>query len=243
LGFRLPFYIVSPWTRGGNVYTENADHVSQIKFVEKWLQAKGYNNVETSQVPAWRRQNMADLTNAFDFNHPDYSIPVLPDISAPSVDGSGQYNGYSLCEQSEASALATEQGFKAVRGQLTEGRFLVFEKNGFALTSSSSGSSSLTATRASPIHDIVAQRWILHQLKEGGNQFTLESVATGKCAAGFSDMSPCTQSVPITIDDLGNGRGHSLQISSGQYLSINKAGKLVLTSKVEGFQLFSVTYS
>ncbi|KAG9664115.1 phosphoesterase-domain-containing protein, partial [Aureobasidium melanogenum] len=257
-GFRLPFYIVSPWTRGGNVYTENADHVSQIKFVEKWLKAKGYNNVETSQVPAWRRQNMADLTNAFDFNHPDYSIPVLPNISAPSVDGSGQYNGYSLCqakyphdsrppvpygEQSEASALATEQGFKAVRGQLTEGRFLVFEKNGFALASPSFGSSSLTATRASPIHDIVAQRWILHQLKQGGNQFTLESVSTSKCAAGLSNMSPCSQTAPITINDLGNGQGHTLQVSNGEYLSINKNGKVVLTSKVDGFQLFSVTYS
>jgi phospholipase C len=32
-GFRLPFYIVSPWTRGGHVYTENADHNSQIMFV------------------------------------------------------------------------------------------------------------------------------------------------------------------------------------------------------------------
>lgn len=39
-GFRLPFYIVSPWNRGGNVYVENADHNSQIKFVEEWLAAK-----------------------------------------------------------------------------------------------------------------------------------------------------------------------------------------------------------
>lgn len=34
-GFRLPFYIVSPWTRGGNVFTERADHNSQIKFIGK----------------------------------------------------------------------------------------------------------------------------------------------------------------------------------------------------------------
>lgn len=39
------------------------------KHTEEWLQAKGYNNVETTRIPAWRRQNMADLTNAFDFNH------------------------------------------------------------------------------------------------------------------------------------------------------------------------------
>lgn len=31
LGFRVPFYIVSPWTMGGNVFTEHADHTSQGK--------------------------------------------------------------------------------------------------------------------------------------------------------------------------------------------------------------------
>jgi phospholipase C len=33
LGYRLPFYIISPWTRGGHVFTEHADHNSQIMFV------------------------------------------------------------------------------------------------------------------------------------------------------------------------------------------------------------------
>jgi phospholipase C len=37
-GFRLPFYIISPWTRGGNVFTERSDHVSQIKFVGEYCQ-------------------------------------------------------------------------------------------------------------------------------------------------------------------------------------------------------------
>lgn len=34
-GFRVPFTIVSPWTRGGNVFTEMSDHNSQIMFVGK----------------------------------------------------------------------------------------------------------------------------------------------------------------------------------------------------------------
>lgn len=42
-GFRLPFYIISPWTRGGNVYVEHSDHISQIKFVEEVFAAKGKN--------------------------------------------------------------------------------------------------------------------------------------------------------------------------------------------------------
>lgn len=71
-GFRLPFYIVSPWTRGGHVYTENADHISQIKFLETWLAAKG-KNVKTAQIPAWRRANMANLVKAFDFAHVSFA--------------------------------------------------------------------------------------------------------------------------------------------------------------------------
>lgn len=97
-GFRVPFYIISPWTRGGIVYTEHADHNSQIKFVEQWLAAKGHN-VKTKEMAAWRRANVADLVNAFDFDHPDYSIPNMPNISYPSVDSAtGKWNGYAVCE-------------------------------------------------------------------------------------------------------------------------------------------------
>ncbi|KAL1618562.1 hypothetical protein SLS56_010536 [Neofusicoccum ribis] len=39
-GFRVPFYIISPWTRGGHVFTEHADHVSQLLFLDRWLTAK-----------------------------------------------------------------------------------------------------------------------------------------------------------------------------------------------------------
>lgn len=36
-GFRVPFTIISPWTRGGHVFTEHADHTSQILFMGKLL--------------------------------------------------------------------------------------------------------------------------------------------------------------------------------------------------------------
>jgi phospholipase C len=51
-GFRLPFYIISPWTRGGNVYVEHVDHSSQIKFVEEVFAAKGID-IRTDEIPAW----------------------------------------------------------------------------------------------------------------------------------------------------------------------------------------------
>jgi len=35
LGFRVPLIIVSPWTRGGYVYSEVSDHTSTLKLIEK----------------------------------------------------------------------------------------------------------------------------------------------------------------------------------------------------------------
>ncbi len=95
-GFRLPFYIVSPWTRGGTVFTEHADHNSQILFVEKWQAVKG-RDVRTDQMVPWRRSHMSDLTAAFDFAHPDYSLPVLPDAPPPHTDNKGAYDGSAFC--------------------------------------------------------------------------------------------------------------------------------------------------
>lgn len=92
-GFRLPFYVVSPWTRGGNLYTAHADHTSQIKFMvpelisfgflilnrfiqEKWLAAKGIK-ATTPQINSWRRENMDDLVGMFDFAHVNFFLLAL----------------------------------------------------------------------------------------------------------------------------------------------------------------------
>jgi phospholipase C len=238
-GFRLPFYIISPWTRGGNVYVEHADHSSQIKFIEQVYAAKG-KDIVTSQIPAWRRANMADLTKAFDFEHPDYSIPSMPNASYPSTDEKGNWNGYAVCEstyrvrrppvpygkQSEATSLVTEDGFKEVRGQLTEGRYLVFEMNGYALASSSGA---LTVSKATSSHNTKSQRFVI---SGSASTFTLKDV-NGKTMSSSEEY---------TIVDMGNGEGYSIKKSTGQYVAINKQGKLTMEKTAKGFATFSVTY-
>jgi phospholipase C len=54
--FPLPFYIVSPFTRRGGVYTEHCDHNSQILFIEQ-CQAAKWRNVTTNEMVPWGRQN------------------------------------------------------------------------------------------------------------------------------------------------------------------------------------------
>lgn len=59
--------MISPWTRGNRVFTERADHNSQILFVEEWLTARGYKGIHTDQMVHWRREHMSNLVNALNF--------------------------------------------------------------------------------------------------------------------------------------------------------------------------------
>lgn len=61
------------------MFTERADHNSQILFLEQWLTARGYKNVQTDQMVHWRREHMSNLVNALDLDH------VGPGVQSASV--------------------------------------------------------------------------------------------------------------------------------------------------------------
>jgi phospholipase C len=137
--------------------------------------------------------------------------------------------------------LFSEQGFKSVRGDLTEGRYLVLEMAGYALTNSGTGN--LSATSATAKHEGKAQRWVAHQLAAGGEQFTFSSAVDGSYIGGGGALvGNTTQAVVMSVEDLGNGAGYSLSGTSG-YLQISSAGQVGMASKVAGFSVFSVTYN
>ena len=72
-GPRVPMIVCSPWTRGGYVDSNVYDHTSMLRFLETWT------GVRAANISAWRRSVAGDLTTAFDFTNPDFSIPGLPD--------------------------------------------------------------------------------------------------------------------------------------------------------------------
>ncbi|KAG4438159.1 hypothetical protein IFR05_006370 [Cadophora sp. M221] len=257
-GFRLPFYIVSPWTRGGRVFTEHSDHNSQIKFVEEWLAAKG-KNVDTPEMVPWRRTHMSDLVNAFDFDNPDYSVPALPDAPAPHKDAQGNYDGAAHCEGQYAVTRPTvpygnqispnnvsslsEQGFKAMRGALTEGRYIVFELNGWALTNAGKPATDLTASKATPGHTDISQRWIVHQLDNDGSQFTISSARDGRYIGshtGLIDSSSGAQKYTVSFQA---GKGYALQKENGKFVTVDGKGGVQISGTASYFLGFSVTYS
>jgi phospholipase C len=75
-GFRVPCVIVSPWTAGGWVATENFDHTSVLRFLERFA------GVKETNIGDWHRQTFGDLTSAFRWQNPS-APPVLPDTSGP----------------------------------------------------------------------------------------------------------------------------------------------------------------
>jgi phospholipase C len=76
-GVRVPAFVISPWSVGGFVATENFDHTSVIQFLER------FTGVVNPNISAWRREAFGDMTSALGFSggRPS-SAPGLPDTKA-----------------------------------------------------------------------------------------------------------------------------------------------------------------
>ncbi|TVY65488.1 Non-hemolytic phospholipase C [Fusarium oxysporum f. sp. cubense] len=256
-GFRVPFYIISPFTRKGGVYTEHSDHTSQLTFIEKWQAAKG-RDVKSDEVVPWRRDNMADLVNAFDFENPDYTVPDLPDAPQPHTNSKGEYDGSSHCASLYGSgrppvpytdqganndtASLAEKGFKTVRGLLTEGRTLVLESSGYAVSASMRGRV-IALSRATTNHDDVQQGWVLHAVEIVGNDFTVSSADNGLYIC--QNLRLCNDSSLATVFTVNfmPSKGHSFkQKGSYLYLAAGRKMQLDWQHKETFWSIFSVTY-
>jgi len=83
LGFRVPCFLMSPFTRGGFVASEPFDHTSTLRLIETVF------GVEAPNISAWRRGAVGDMTSALALGQPAKpGLPSLPDASlvVPLVD-------------------------------------------------------------------------------------------------------------------------------------------------------------
>ena len=78
LGPRVPMYVVSPWTKGGWVNSQVADHSSVLRFIGARF------GVAEPLISPWRRAVSGDLLSCFDFNNPEDSgfLQLLPATAA-----------------------------------------------------------------------------------------------------------------------------------------------------------------
>ncbi len=73
LGFRVPMLVVSPFSRGGLINSDVADHTSLLRFLETRF------GVEVPNLSAWRRATTSDLTSTLRLDQPPrLKVPALP---------------------------------------------------------------------------------------------------------------------------------------------------------------------
>ncbi|MFT4094849.1 MAG: phospholipase C, phosphocholine-specific [Niabella sp.] len=65
LGYRVPFIVASPWTRGGYVNSQVFDHTSVVQFIERFASRKTGKKLQLNNVSEWRRAVCGDLSSVF----------------------------------------------------------------------------------------------------------------------------------------------------------------------------------
>lgn len=65
LGYRVPFIVASPWSRGGFVNSQVFDHTSVVQFIEKFASRKTGKDVRLENISEWRRAVCGDLSSCF----------------------------------------------------------------------------------------------------------------------------------------------------------------------------------
>jgi phospholipase C len=68
-GFRVPAIIISPWTTGGQIFSQVSDHTSCLQLIEAVANAGGFSGNQTTElrfpnISPWRRKTFSDFTGA-----------------------------------------------------------------------------------------------------------------------------------------------------------------------------------
>lgn len=138
-------------------------------------------------------------------------------------------------QKNVSEALWFEDGYKECVGYLTEGRYLVFEKSGQALTNAGNASQVSTG-RADPKHREKSQRWVIHYTDDVESQvFHVSSALDGKWLGPNGKLlakDRRKEAADIKIKFLGNGKGYSLQYEDSTFVEGSE----------EGYRAWSVTY-
>jgi phospholipase C len=66
-GFRVPCFVISPWSVGGRIFSEVSDHTSCLRLIETVAAAGGLSGTGPVTFPGisrWRRKTFSDFTAA-----------------------------------------------------------------------------------------------------------------------------------------------------------------------------------
>ena len=75
LGYRVPCFVISPYSRGGLMVHDVFDHTSQLRLIETRF------GVPVPNLTDWRRSVTKDMTSTFNFAVPPNLAP--PNLNQP----------------------------------------------------------------------------------------------------------------------------------------------------------------
>ena len=98
-GYRVPCFIVSPWSTGGHIFSAPSDHASCLRLIEAVSAAGGLSGkgpVTFPNISPWRRSVTSDLTGAL-------KGKAMPAPSSPQFDPA--VRAANLAQQQASSTL------------------------------------------------------------------------------------------------------------------------------------------
>lgn len=109
LGFRVPMYVVSPWSKGGYVNSQVFSHHSVGMFLEKRF------GVVIPAISPWHRAVCGDLTSTLDFANPNAEPPAMPDMPQYAALDARQAELPAAAPPMSPESLYQESGFRLSR--------------------------------------------------------------------------------------------------------------------------------
>jgi len=114
LGVRVPMVVISPWSKGGWVSSEVFDHTSLIRFIERRF-GNQHPGLMESNITAWRRAVVGDLTSAFNFASPNDATVPLPSTVAYVPPDNDRHPDYGPTPPASQALPVQEPGTRPAR--------------------------------------------------------------------------------------------------------------------------------
>ena len=111
-GFRVPCILISPWTTGGWVCSQQFDHTSVLQFLER------FTGVREPNISPWRRSTFGDLTSGFRFRHAQNKISRTARYHHPVKPRQVRVSEFAQSRLSHCRPAASETGKRLPQAHL-----------------------------------------------------------------------------------------------------------------------------
>jgi phospholipase C len=152
---------------------------------------------------------------------------------------------YGPANANQNLSLVVEEGFKQLRGKLSEGRFLTFEVADLALTNLEGMVADITPASAN--HESISQRWIIHSTG-APDTFYIQSALDKTYISSFPALGSLNADVnaaqAFTVSYTPNGATYSLTPTgnTGKFIGVMSSSVDWAATEAGQFNVFSVSY-